>query len=184
MQTAAAPLRADGSSPSAADACRWSSAALSHPSSGVLHLHTAHLVRGDSEAADCACMLGLVHFLARRPETLRIAPLHKRHTLNDVAAGILQGGVAAGASLTTAASSTVSADVNSAAAAGDAASVVPKQLWELGVTGAGEVIGVSDTGLDDSSCFFADAVHGPTPRGSWPNATGDVHTDRRKVRQI
>jgi hypothetical protein len=150
----------------------------------VLHLHTAHLVRGDNEAADCACMLGLVHFLARRPETLRIAPLHKRHTLNDVAAGILQGGVAAGASLTSTAS-TVSADVNSAAAAaaaGDAASVVPKQLWELGVTGAGEVIGVSDTGLDDSSCFFADTVHGPTPRGSWPNATGDVHTDRRKVR--
>jgi hypothetical protein len=151
----------------------------------VLHLHTAQLISaGDSgnDTADCACMLGLVHFLAQRPETLRIAPLHKRHLLNDVAAGILQGGVAAGASLGTASTSSDAASAT-AAAAGDAASVVPKQLWELGVTGAGEIIGVSDTGLDDSSCFFADAVHGPTPRGSWPNATGDVHLDRRKVRR-
>lgn len=32
-----------------------------------------------------------------------------------------------------------------------------------GLTGTGEVIGVTDTGLDDSSCFFKDP-DGPVPR--------------------
>lgn len=32
-----------------------------------------------------------------------------------------------------------------------------------GLTGAGEVIGITDTGLDDHSCFFMDE-DGPVPR--------------------
>lgn len=37
-------------------------------------------------------------------------------------------------------------------------------MRSAGLTGAGEVIGVTDTGLDDNSCFFKDDVNGLVPR--------------------
>lgn len=37
-------------------------------------------------------------------------------------------------------------------------------MRSAGLTGAGQVIGVTDTGLDDSSCFFKDDVNGLVPR--------------------
>ena len=37
-------------------------------------------------------------------------------------------------------------------------------MRSAGLTGAGEIIGVVDTGLDDSSCFFKDEVNGVVPR--------------------
>lgn len=36
-------------------------------------------------------------------------------------------------------------------------------MREAGLTGAGEIIGITDTGLDDNSCFFKD-VSGSVPR--------------------
>lgn len=33
-----------------------------------------------------------------------------------------------------------------------------------GLTGSGEIIGITDTGLDDKSCFFIDDVNGDVPR--------------------
>lgn len=37
-------------------------------------------------------------------------------------------------------------------------------MRSAGLDGAGEVIGVADTGLDDSSCFFKDDESGQVPR--------------------
>jgi subtilisin family serine protease len=31
-------------------------------------------------------------------------------------------------------------------------------LWDLGINGSGQVVGVADTGVDDESCFFYDEV--------------------------
>ena len=31
-------------------------------------------------------------------------------------------------------------------------------LWDLGLNGSGQVVGVADTGVDDESCFFYDEV--------------------------
>lgn len=39
-----------------------------------------------------------------------------------------------------------------------------------GLDGSGEVIGVSDTGLDDNSCFFKDE-NGMVPRYGWRCST-------------
>eukprot|EP01032_Pedospumella_encystans_P012778 gene12778-14757_t len=36
----------------------------------------------------------------------------------------------------------------------------------LGLDGTGVVIGISDTGIDETSCFFRDTTHGPVPRSS------------------
>lgn len=51
----------------------------------------------------------------------------------------------------------------------------------LGLNGSNQVIGVSDTGIDEQSCYFKDAVHGAVPRSSLESA----HTDNkyRKVIQ-
>lgn len=45
-----------------------------------------------------------------------------------------------------------------------------------------QVIGISDTGLDDASCFFRDSAKGPVPRGLWPQDVGVVYPEQRKVR--
>lgn len=37
-------------------------------------------------------------------------------------------------------------------------------MRSAGLTGAGEIIGITDTGLDDNSCFFKDDVNGLVPR--------------------
>lgn len=37
-------------------------------------------------------------------------------------------------------------------------------MREIGLNGNGQIIGVSDTGLDESSCFFRDDVNGLVPR--------------------
>ena len=39
-------------------------------------------------------------------------------------------------------------------------------LWDLGLNGSGQVVGVADTGLDDASCFFRDATLGNVPRSA------------------
>lgn len=50
-----------------------------------------------------------------------------------------------------------------------------------GLTGAGQIIGVADTGLDDLSCFFVDDSEAyPTP---YTNRSGVVEPLRRKVIQ-
>ena len=37
-------------------------------------------------------------------------------------------------------------------------------MRDAGLDGTGQVIGLSDTGLDDSSCFFRDDDNGQVPR--------------------
>jgi hypothetical protein len=52
-------------------------------------------------------------------------------------------------------------------------------LWDLGLTGKGEVIGVSDTGLDDEGCYFYDKKRGRVARSTWDRPVTDMK--QRKV---
>lgn len=54
-------------------------------------------------------------------------------------------------------------------------------LWELGLTGRGELIGVSDTGLDDEHCYFFDSARGRVARSAWDKPVTDMQ--QRKVVQ-
>lgn len=49
-------------------------------------------------------------------------------------------------------------------------------IRDVGLNGTGEVIGVTDTGLDDNSCFFRDDVHGMVPR--WVRVVDGVEDKR------
>jgi hypothetical protein len=55
-------------------------------------------------------------------------------------------------------------------------------LWDLGLTGKGEVIGVSDTGLDDEGCYFYDKKRGRVARSTWDRPVTDMK--QRKVRML
>ncbi len=54
-------------------------------------------------------------------------------------------------------------------------------LWDLGLDGEGEIVGVADTGVDDRSCFFRDYDYGPTPRNN--ASSPSVDSKYRKVVQ-
>ena len=112
----------------------------------------AHLAA--DEADQHACLVGLVAFIASHPEILSIQARATYSLQNDQASKIIQSGDAA-----------------------DHA----RPLWDLGLTGEGESIGVADTGLDDESCFFHDTAKGRVKRSSWDKP----HTDmgQRKVVQ-
>ena len=54
-------------------------------------------------------------------------------------------------------------------------------LGTLGLTGANQVVGVADTGVDDLSCFFVDDSGTITPRSTASNP--QTYPERRKVIQ-
>ena len=69
----------------------------------------------------------------------------------------------------------------------DAQTSLTSKLWELGINGTGEVVGVADTGLDDESCFFFDSSLGNitrSPKDASSNMN-ELETDlsQRKVVQ-
>ncbi|CAM9857304.1 unnamed protein product [Pylaiella littoralis] len=81
---------------------------------------------GPSEAK-MACFMSLLSQLAAKPEVLRVSPLHGMELLNAVASAVTQS-----------------------------ATTTNTPLFDAGLTGVGEVIQVVDSGLDETSCFFAD----------------------------
>jgi subtilisin family serine protease len=50
---------------------------------------------------------------------------------------------------------------------------VSRPIWDMGITGHGEIVGVADTGLDYDSCFFSDPEESIT--------VNEVNTKHRKV---
>ncbi|EKU23240.1 subtilisin-like serine peptidase [Nannochloropsis gaditana CCMP526] len=61
-------------------------------------------------------------------------------------------------------------------------------LWDQGLTGEGEVVGLADTGLDVASCFFHDSEHPITFEPVYDPDTGAVvptyqSAEHRKVRE-
>ncbi|KAG5186293.1 hypothetical protein JKP88DRAFT_157122 [Tribonema minus] len=158
--------QAAGGPRSAADVCGWHALPLVHArADGSVHVGAAHALRGGGSSGgggtmrDVACTYALLAFLARRSEVAHITPLHALAHRNDVAQAVVQSG------------------------ARDGAAHGAKPLWSAGLRGHGQVIGVSDTGLDDASCFFRDDARGRTPRGLWPQDVGVTYPEQRKVIQ-
>ncbi|CAM9790716.1 unnamed protein product, partial [Ectocarpus fasciculatus] len=176
---------AAGTSPG--DICSWNRISVHHPGddsllvSGLDHLLFSGRGAGGSHEEEStelhvACFMGLVSFLAGRPEVLRVSPRPTKRLLNAAARGVNQS-----------------------------ASVTDTPLTDAGLDGTGEIIQVIDSGLDETSCYFIDddgeevdhgyyfnelgqaAVYGYTSSDEIPNNFdgGDFsyYPDRRKIIQ-
>ncbi|CAM9533797.1 unnamed protein product [Scytosiphon promiscuus] len=119
------------------DICSWDSVVFHYAAADVLlvsgldHLlYSGRGVGGESgeEAAELhvACFMGLVSFLASRHEVLRVASWNMKRTLNAAARANIQS-----------------------------ATVTDTPLTSAGLDGSGEVIQVVDSGLNETSCYFA-----------------------------
>ncbi|TFJ84083.1 hypothetical protein NSK_004556 [Nannochloropsis salina CCMP1776] len=110
----------------------------------------------EDEADRQACLEGLVAFIASHPDILSIQTRATYALQNDQATWIIQSGDEA---------------------------THARPLWDLGLTGKGELIGVADTGLDDESCFFYDNALGQVARSSWEAPFTDM-TQRKVVQYV
>ncbi|CAM9494152.1 unnamed protein product [Pylaiella littoralis] len=116
----------------------------------------------DSEREKKACLMGLVSFLASRPEVARVSALPRAELSNEVAARIVQG-----------------------------ASATSTPIWDRGVDGSGQVVQVVDSGVAQGSCFFRNSAttfgpdHGYLRDADGSLGTGDFQYDlsQRKVVQ-
>ena len=54
-------------------------------------------------------------------------------------------------------------------------------VWEHNITGAGQIVGISDSGLDYDCCFFWDTVRGAPPEDSGLPSTVTPDYNQRKV---
>eukprot|EP00752_Nemacystus_decipiens_P002497 g2346.t1 len=128
------------------DICSWDSVSVRGATDDVLMVngldHLLHSGRGagghNDEATELhvACFMGLVSFLASRQEVLRVAPNGPVRLLDATARAIIQ-------------------------------TATPSQtpFTDAGLDGTGEIIQVVDTGLDETSCFFADGDGQEIPHG-------------------
>ncbi|CAM9227955.1 unnamed protein product, partial [Laminaria digitata] len=130
------------------DICSWGSISMHQAASDLLLVsglgHLLYTASGDAwdneEAAELrvACFMGLVSFLSGRMEVLRIAPRHSKRLLNAVAQAVIQSGT-----------------------------ITETPLTAAGLDGTGQVIQVTDTGLDETSCFFIDDDGEEIPHGHY-----------------
>ncbi|CAM9635731.1 unnamed protein product, partial [Discosporangium mesarthrocarpum] len=81
-----------------------------------------------------ACLMGLLAFLSAQPEVLRVSPLPRAAFFNAVATGIMQG-----------------------------SDVSRTPLWDRGLDGRGQVIQITDSGLSEGSCYFAEGAEEGAP---------------------
>ncbi|CAN0384261.1 unnamed protein product, partial [Ectocarpus sp. 12 AP-2014] len=127
---------AAGTSPG--DICLWNGVFVHHAGedslliSGLDHLLFSGRGAGGSHEEEStelhvACFMGLVSFLAGRPEVLRVSPRPTKRVLNAAARGVTQS-----------------------------ASATDTPLTDAGLDGTGEIIQVVDSGLDETSCYFID----------------------------
>lgn len=84
-----------------------------------------------------ACFAQLISTVSADSQVTRVALSRPMQTLNNLAREITQLGA-----------------------------LGSEPFTELGLDGTGVVIGISDTGIDETSCFFRDTVHGQVPRSS------------------
>ncbi|CAM9830520.1 unnamed protein product, partial [Ectocarpus sp. 13 AM-2016] len=100
-----------------------------HPASGDREMDDGGGSASASEREKTACLMGLVSFLAARPEVARVSALPRAELFNAVAGRIVQGG-----------------------------SATTQPIWDRGGDGSGEVVQVVDSGIDEGSCFFRDSA--------------------------
>lgn len=98
------------------------------------------------------CLSRLALALASHSEVLHVTYQYRPQTLNNYARGITQ-----------------------------TSNYLSHPYTDLGLTGAGQVVGIADDGLDDMSCFFIDTSGTKTPRSSVSKPI--TEPDRRKVVQ-
>lgn len=98
------------------------------------------------------CLSRLLSVLMSTPGVTKVAITLPKKTLNDNARGVVQSGLP-----------------------------MHEPFTKMGLTGHGVIIGQSDTGVDDKSCYFIDKVHGQTPRSTMEHPT--VHMEQRKIVQ-
>eukprot|EP00904_Undaria_pinnatifida_P010529 jgi/Undpi1/6606/HiC_scaffold_20.g09085.m1 len=134
------------------EACGWDrNLEFVHAGDDLVYLKGAHHLEHD-EATGMACFVGLIGFLSAQPEVMHIHPDARAEATNKVVSAYIEGG-----------------------------EPTETPMREAGLNGAGQIIGISDTGLDESSCFFRDDVNGLVPRTSMSD--GDAYPDQRKVIQ-
>eukprot|EP00752_Nemacystus_decipiens_P012771 g11310.t1 len=135
-----------------AETCGWeSNLVLVHGRDDLLYLRGIYHADHD-EATSAACFVGLVGFLSAQPEVMHIQPEARVEANNKVLTAYIEGG-----------------------------EPLETPMRSANLTGVGEVIGVTDTGLDDNSCFFKDDVNGLVPRTTMADA--EYHPEHRKVIQ-
>ncbi|CAM9519204.1 unnamed protein product, partial [Scytosiphon promiscuus] len=124
--------------PTIGGVCSWDELVVFHTDHDLLTLRGIdHLLPGgrgaggnEGEEADelqVACFMGLLSFLAARPEVVRISAARQAKMLNAAAYRNLQS-----------------------------ATMTETPVTDSGLDGTGEVIQVVDTGLDYNSCYFVD----------------------------
>merc|ERR1719223_1876013 len=116
--------------------------------SGTVYLD---LGNGSSQVADSSanadCVLSLAAALSAQPEVCSVESVEQPRTLNDIAQWITQTGV-----------------------------LNKRPFWDAGITGEGQMIQVTDSGLDTNHCDFYDSTPGE-------KFDGTVDLTRRKVVQ-
>jgi hypothetical protein len=100
-----------------------------------------------ASASNADCVLSVVAALSAQPEVCGISSNVMPKPLNDIAQWITQSGI-----------------------------TDQRPFWDAGITGDGEIVQVSDTGLDTNHCMFWDSTPGEQRDGS-------VDHSRRKVVQ-
>jgi len=104
---------------------------------------------------DPGCMMATIFFLSAQPEVTYIE-ISERVSLisNKDASWVLQSGES-----------------------------LSFPFYEIGINGTGQVIGISDTGIDDRSCYFSDPSGATVQRSTVP---GNLHSDSslRKVTMV
>ncbi|CAM9895106.1 unnamed protein product [Pylaiella littoralis] len=115
---------------SVGDTCNLRRLRMRHIGDDLLSVEGMNHLLSSEDApseAQMACFMSLLLQLAAKSEVLRVSPLHSAKLLNAVASAITEGG-----------------------------DTSKRPLLDAGLDGRGEVIQVTDTGLDETSCFFVD----------------------------
>ena len=105
------------------------------------------------------CWAVAIDALAAEPGVLHVAPRPPPMVRNARGAALIQS------------------SANAGSAYDDATPV-----WDMGVTGVGEIVGVADTGLDTASCFFSDSS-GATGITRSPSSSPTFDLSQSKVVQ-
>eukprot|EP00752_Nemacystus_decipiens_P015150 g13496.t1 len=142
---------------SPSDICSWGDLEV-HQAAGEVLLVSGldHLLysgggvggASDEEATELqmACFMGLVSFFASRHEVLRVATWNRPRALNAAARANIQSGT-----------------------------VTDTPLSDAGLDGSGEVVQVVDSGLNETSCFFADEDGGQVEHGHYFEEVGSIN---------
>ena len=123
-------------------------------------LHIRGISRLHHSAGE-TCTLAVVAALAAQSDVTSIEPLAPIEVRNGRAARLIQ---------------------TSANVASPYASSTP--IWNLGLSGAGQVLGLADTGLDTASCFFSSSATGQTPVSRSSNIAVFVMSQPKVVQYV